>query len=122
MIRMKARQYQNICSLIRNICCNYDRVTGGCLLLDDGEVVKCPQMLTQSLACRYFHSVLLEEREAKGLKNAISGEDHRRTCVICGLPFQATGNRAKYCVKCGGLVRRKQATERKRKQRSIVTI
>lgn len=122
MIRMSAKQYQDACSLIRNICCNYDRPTGGCLLLDNGEVVKCPQMLTQSLVCRYFHDVLLEDREGRDLKAAINGDDHRRTCVICGRPFKAVGNRAKYCARCGKKARREQAAERKRKQRANVTL
>lgn len=122
MIRMSTKQYQDACSLIRNICCNYDRSTGGCLLLDNGEVVKCPQMLTQSLVYRYFHDVLLEDREAQDLKAAINGDDHRRTCVICGRSFKAVGNRAKYCARCGKKVRREQAAERKQKQRANVTL
>lgn len=31
---MSAKQYKDACSLIRGLCCNYDRSTGGCLLLD----------------------------------------------------------------------------------------
>ena len=71
--RMSAKQYKDACSLIRGLCCNYDRSTGGCLLLDNGEVVQCPQILTQALVCRYFRDVLLEDRDGKALKDSIFG-------------------------------------------------
>ena len=122
MIRMSSKQYRDACSLIRNLCCNYDRVTGGCLLLDRGEVVKCPQMLTQNLVCKHFHDVLLEDKDGKALKAAIKGEDNKRSCAVCGRPFKAVGNRAKYCARCGKKVRREQQSEWVKKKRVSVDI
>lgn len=122
---MSEKQYKEACSLIRNLCCNYERSTGGCLLLDAGEVVKCPQMMTQALVCRYFRDVLLEDRDGKALKDSIFGTGKigtTRTCKVCGKLFKAVGNRAKYCARCSKKVERERAAERKRKQRQHVTV
>jgi len=122
--RMSAKQYKDACSLIRGLCCNYDRSTGGCLLLDNGEVVQCPQILTQALVCRYFRDVLLEDRDGKALKDSIFGTGKigtTRTCKVCGKLFKAVGNRAKYCARCGKLVRREQGTARQQRKRHNVT-
>ena len=123
VLRMKNRkQYQDARALIRNLCANYDRVTGGCLLLDRGEVVECPQRVSLSLVCRYFRDVLLEDKEAAELKDSILGEDHRKECAVCGQHFRAVSNRAKYCRRCSEKVKREQAKARKQKQRSVVTL
>lgn len=116
--RMSESQQRTACALIRKICCNYDRVTGGCLLLDRGEVVQCPQMITHSVVCKYFRDVLLEDREGKPLKAEIMKEDHVKTCMVCGKPFRAISNRAKYCASCSARVKNKQAAERMRKYRA----
>lgn len=118
IVRMNIQQYRNACSLIRGLCCNFDRSTGGCLLLDRGEVVQCPQVISQSLICRYFRDVLLEDREGKALKAEIMGEDHRKECVICGAHFRAVSNRAKYCARCAKKVRNQQTANRMRKYRA----
>ena len=68
---MSDKQHRSSCALIRNLCSNYDRSTGGCLLLDHGEIVQCPQMITQSLVCRFFRDVLLEDRDGRALKAEI---------------------------------------------------
>ena len=98
---MSEKQYKEACSLIRNLCCNYERSTGGCLLLDDGELVRCPQMTEQALVCRYFRDVLLEVRGGKALKADITGAGAYRVkkCTVCGQPFRAVSNRAKYCAR-----------------------
>lgn len=114
---MGDKQHRNACSLIKSLCCNYDRTTGGCLLLDNGEIVKCPQMITQSLICRYFRDVLLEDKDGKALKAEIMGEDHYKVCSVCGQHFRAVSNRAKYCARCAKQVAREQATKRKQKER-----
>lgn len=115
---MSARQYRDACSLIKNLCCNYDRSTGGCLLLDRGDVVKCPQMISQSLVFRYFRDVLLEDKEGRELKAEIMGEDHRKVCAVCGEHFRAVSNRAKYCARCAQKVRNRQTANRMQKYRA----
>ena len=111
VIRMSAQQFRQAGALIKSLCCNYDGSTGGCLLLDRGEVVKCPQLITQSLVCKYFRDVLLEDKAAKSLKAEIMGEDHVKTCQVCGKPFRAVSNRAKYCAGCSQKMRLKRQRE-----------
>ena len=91
-------------------------------MLDNGEVVQCPQILTQSLVCRYFRNVLLEDRGGKALKAEIMGADHVKVCAVCGQHFRAASNRAKYCTRCSKKMAREHAAERKRKQRNRVTL
>lgn len=43
--RMNDKQIKTARALIRDTCCNYDTTTGGCLLLDRGEVVQWLCML-----------------------------------------------------------------------------
>lgn len=119
---MSKKQHRKACTVIKELCCNYDRSTGGCLLLDDGTVCKCPQIASQSLICKYFRDVLLECKECKALKAEIFGEDCMKTCVVCGKPFRAVSNRAKYCNRCAEKVKRTQSAARKRKQRGDVTL
>lgn len=115
--RMSEKQMKSARSLIKEICCNYDTSTGGCLLLDRGEVVQCPQMIAQSVVCKYFRDVLLEDKRAAELKAEIYGLDHRRVCAVCGGHFQAISNRAKYCAKCAKEQQRKRNRESMRKNR-----
>lgn len=117
MIRMSDKQWRSARALIHNLCANYDSSTGGCLLLDRGEVVQCPQMISYSLICRYFRDVLLEDPDGKALKAEIMGDDHVKTCTVCGQPFRAVSNRAKYCARCSKKVKNRQAADRMRKYR-----
>lgn len=114
---MSANQWRSARALIHNLCANYDSSTGGCLLLDRGEVVQCPQMISYSLICKYFRDVLLEDPDGKALKAEIMGDDHLKTCAVCGQPFRAVSNRAKYCARCSKKVKNRQAAERMRKYR-----
>lgn len=116
--RMNDKQVKTARALIRDTCSNYDTTTGGCLLLDRGEVVHCPQMHSNSVCCKFFRDVLLEDKRAKELKAEIYGLDHRKVCAACGGHFQAISNRAKYCAKCAKEQQRKNAAARKRKQRA----
>lgn len=116
--RMSEQQFKSARALIKEVCCNCDSTTGGCLLLDRGEVVPCPQLISQSICCRYFRDVLLEDKRGKVLKAEIFGLDHRKVCAACGGHFQAISNRAKYCAKCAKKVRNEQAANRMRKIRA----
>lgn len=117
LLRMRDQQFKTAKALIKDTCCNYDGTTGGCLLLDHGEVVPCPQLISQSVICKYFRDVLLEDKRAKDLKAEIYGEDHRKVCAVCGGHFRAISNRAKYCAKCAKEIRLKQQREYMREKR-----
>ena len=43
--------------------------------------------------------------------------DTRKKCELCGKPFHARSNRAKYCDACAVLAARRMACERKRRER-----
>lgn len=121
-LHMSAEQAKTARRLIKETCCNYDSTTGGCLRLDRGEVVPCPQLTSQSVICKWFRDAVLEDKRAKELKAEIYGMDHRKVCAACGGQFQAISNRAKYCARCAKEQQRKKATERKQKQRGYVTL
>lgn len=95
-------QYHSVRAMIKGLCSNYDGPTGGCLLLDNGTVVRCPQISSPRLVCRFFHDVLLEDRSSKALKAEIMGDDHVRQCVICGRLFRAVSVQADRCARCAG--------------------
>lgn len=101
--RMSASQYKSAKALIKNLCANYESTSGECLILG----CTCPQMITQSLICRYFRDVLLEDKDGQLLKAEIFQDDHVKKCEVCGRAFRALSNRAKYCAECS-LKRRTQ--------------
>lgn len=114
---MKEKQFKSAKSLIKDTCSNYDSSTGGCIMLDNGFVVPCPQMARQSIVCKFFRDVLLEDKRAKELKTEIYRPESWKVCAACGGHFHALSNRAKFCAKCSKEQQKKKAAERKRKQR-----
>ena len=120
MIRMKQKQSKDAYSLIRKQCCNYDSSTGGCLLLDDGEVVHCPQLISQSLICKWFRDAVLPGNKA--LRAEIMGADYRKVCQVCGQHFRAISNRAKYCSRCAKKVERERKAGWAQKNRKRVDV
>ncbi|MDY5476209.1 MAG: cysteine-rich VLP domain-containing protein [Enterocloster clostridioformis] len=106
-------QRHKVNQLIRKLCANCD--DGGCILLDDGEAVTCPQLLTASLCCTYFKAAVLPADRLLFME-LYSGREKRR-CALCGLPFLPTGNRAVRCPACVVKWKRQRAAERKRRQR-----
>ena len=96
-------------------CAN--NVRGCCLLLDDGEPCVCVQAISYSLLCRYFReAVLPADREL--CADLAATADTRKKCELCGKPFPARSNRAKYCDRCAPYAARRNAAERKRRQRA----
>lgn len=89
------------------------------MLLDDGEECVCPQLISYSLLCKWFQTAVLpldKELHAELLKT----EDMRR-CTVCGAAFASSSNHAKYCPDCRKRITRKQAAERMRKRRALIT-
>ena len=114
--RMTEAQLRRARRLIRSLCANCNG--GNCLLLDDGyEPCPCPQMLTCSVLCRYFRAAVLPaDREL--CADLATTADTRKKCELCGKPFPARSNRAKYCDRCAPYAARRNAAERKRRQRA----
>ena len=112
--RMNERQFSRAKKLLRRLCANYDR--GNCLLLDDGyDPCICPQLISNSLLCRYFCAAVLPAD--RDLYEEILGGTLMRRCAVCGRPIFRPSNAAKYCVNCAAKERRKRDAVRKRKRR-----
>ena len=117
--RMSDMQKRKAVALIKSLCCNYDGPTGSCLVLSGWDYTPCPQCHSNSLMCKYFRDVLLKDKAGKELRAAIMSDGNIKTCQECGKPFRAISNRAKYCKKCAAEAERKNAAERKRRQRGV---
>ena len=116
LIRMNLRQWWAAIRIIREHCCHLQ--DGCCLLLDDGEEVACPQLHSRSVCCAFFRYILLKEKEAMTLEEALFGSASVRRCALCGKPFIAHGNRAKYCDECKVVAKKKQQADYARRKRS----
>ncbi len=112
--RMTGRQHSRARRLILRQCANYDG--GNCLPLDDGEVCPCPQLLTASLACKYFRAAILPD-DAE-LHGEILANRPAKRCQICGTPVFSPSNAVKYCPACAAKERRRRDRERKRNRPS----
>lgn len=114
---LSPKQVKRVHRLVRKECCNFDN--GNCILLDDGEPCPCPQLISCSLLCRWFSDAVLPlDRE---LFAELYAPEEKRRCIVCGSPFASKSNHAKYCPDCRKKITRKQAAERMRKKRSLVT-
>lgn len=98
-------------------CCNFDN--GNCIFLDDGEAYPCLQLISRFLLCRWFSDAVLP-LDGELFAELYAPEEKRR-CIVCGMPFASKSNNAKYCPGCRKKITRKQASERTRKKRSLVT-
>ena len=116
--RMDRWQFRRVRTLIRRLCANCDG--GNCLLLDDGEVCVCPQLISYSLLCKWFRVAVLPLDQE--LYAELYQREDMRQCVLCGASFVPGSNRAKYCPDCRRRITRRQAAERMRKLRSHVDI
>ena len=113
MLHVNNQQKNSATALIRQACANIDE--GHCLLLCDYDFEICPQLITNSLLCRYFRNAVLPSD--KLLYSQIMNADVIKRCELCKKPFQAGSNRAKYCTECAKKARKKQTRESMRKIR-----
>ena len=115
-IIMSVQQHRSAAALIKSLCANYDG--GNCLLLSYWEFTPCPQVRKQSLICKYFRDAVLPAD--KLLHAQIMGGEGVKGCEVCGKPFRAVSNRARYCEKCTKEQRTKATRERVRKHRGTL--
>ena len=58
VIRITSGQSRKVNVLVRRLCCNC--VHGNCLLLDDGDEIKCVQLISKhGIYCNYFKNAVL---------------------------------------------------------------
>ena len=94
--RMTEKQFSRAKKLLRRLCANYDR--GNCLLLeDDCDPCPCPQLISNTLLCRYFRAAVLPADPE--LCEEILGTC-LKYCAGCGRPFVAPARNTLYCQIC----------------------
>ena len=107
MIRMSDKQKRGAAALIRASCANYWE--GNCLVLSGEDYISCPQVVNNSLICKYFREAVLPAD--KLLHAQIMSSDSVKACMVCGKPFRAVSNRAKFCSHCAKIERNKRQRE-----------
>ena len=115
--RLTPPQSRKVNALVRRTCCNCDN--GHCILLDDGEECVCPQLISYSLLCKWFRIAVLPGD--KLLYAELYQTEDRKKCTECGAFFASKSNNVKYCPDCRKRITNRQAAERMRKRRALVT-
>ena len=115
--RLTPPQSRKVNALVKRECCNCDN--GHCILLDDGEECVCPQLISYSLLCKWFRIAVLPGD--KLLYAELYKTEDRKKCTVCGAFFASRSNHVKYCPDCRKRITRRQAAERMRKRRALVT-
>ena len=94
--RMNEKQFSKAKKLLLRLCANYDR--GNCLLLDNGyDLCPCPQLLSNTLLCRYFRAAVLPADPE--LYGDVLGA-YFKWCAGCGRPFVPAAKNTVYCKAC----------------------
>lgn len=88
-------------------------------MLDDGEECVCPQLISYSLLCKWFRMAVLPADTL--LYAELMNTEDRKRCTECGAFFASSSNNVKYCPECRKQITRRQAAERMRKRRALVT-
>lgn len=115
--RLTPPQSRKVNALIKKTCCNC--IDGNCILLDDGDECVCPQLISYSLLCKWFRAAVLPADTL--LYAELHQTEDRRRCDVCGVAFASSSNSVKYCPDCRKRIQRRQAAERMRKRRALVT-
>ena len=104
---MNYNQYRKAGKLL-NECCNYDK--GRCLILE----TICTQAISRTLLCKWFKEAVLPLD--KELSAVLLHKQKAKQCVICGKSFMPGSNRAKYCLDCSIIERKRKEAARQRKR------
>ena len=115
--RLTPPQSRKVNALVKRECCNC--VDGNCLLLDDGDECVCPQLISYSLLCKWFRIAVLPGD--KLLYAELYQTEDRKKCTECSAFFASRSNNVKYCPDCRKRITNRQAAERMRKRRTLVT-
>lgn len=104
---MNYNQYRRARKLL-NEYCNYKN--DNCLMLETSD----PQSVSRTLLCNWFKEAVLPLD--KELSATLLHKQKAKQCTICGKSFIAGSNRAKYCVDCSVMERKRKETARQRKR------
>ena len=83
------------------------------------EVNEKTVAISYSLLCKWFRLDVLPAD--KDFYAELYKTEDKRRCVVCGVSFVSSSNNVKYCPNCRKRITRKQAAERMRKRRALVT-
>lgn len=102
-------QHKKIVILIKKECCNCD--SGNCMLLDDGEYHKCPQLTDDFITCDWFKEAVLPLDPILEMSIFQPKELVKKACAGCGKSFTPISGKVKYCSEiCAKKAHRKQMT------------
>lgn len=104
---MNYKQYRKVRKLL-NECCNFDK--GKCLMLE----TICAQSISRTLLCNWFKDAVLPLD--KELSAVLLHKQKAKQCVICGKSFMPGSNRAKYCLDCSVMERKRKEAARQRQR------
>lgn len=77
----------------------------------------CAQAISRTLLCNWFKDAVLPLD--KKLSDTLLHKQKTKQCVICDKPFVSDSNRAKYCLDCSIMERkRKEATRQRNRYNS----
>ena len=88
-------------------------------MLDDGDECVCPKLISYSLLCKWFRIAV--RPGDKLLYAELYQTEDRKKCTECGAFFASRSNNVKYCPDCRKRITNRQAAERMRKRRTLVT-
>ena len=76
MMKITPRQAEKVNRLVSELCANCDQ-DGNCVLLDDGEVRRCVQLISvYGIYCNYFKNAVLPAD--KELHKEIQKQNHKQ--------------------------------------------
>ena len=78
-----------------------------------------PALFPYPLICKWFQTAVLPLD--KLLYAELFKTEDKKRCTECGASFASTSNNVKYCPNCRKRITRRQAAERMRKRRALVT-
>ncbi|MDO5445484.1 MAG: cysteine-rich VLP protein [Eubacteriales bacterium] len=114
MIRITPELARKVNVAVRKECCNC--IDDNCILLDNGEAVKCPQLISlYGIYCKYFASAVLPGNPELYAEIMDSG---KKRCKSCGKLYTHRSKNQQYCYACAELRKKEKARERQRRKRA----
>lgn len=116
MIKITPELAKKVNELARKECCNC--LGGNCLLLDHGEEVPCPQLISEyRIYCKYFIAAVLPGNSK--LYAEVMGSGKKR-CKECGKLYTPRSKNQQYCHACGEARKKEKARDRQRRFRAAL--
>ena len=116
MIKITPELAKKVNESVRKECCNC--IDDNCLLLDYGEEVTCPQLITlYSICCKYYAAAVLPGNPELYAEVMESG---KKRCKQCGKLYTPHSKNQQYCHACGEMRKKEKARDRQRRFRAVL--